>query len=281
MRIADELIAWVERATAIVGDPLVARAHIPEPHPDPARDAEFGLLELEDGNAGLYYAWLGAAQRGMAARFPSRAILGRRCRELARWLAAPDEAAKSIGMAAINALTARVWRCAGYAPPAAQDSFGVALAPGDRLGMIGNFPSLVRQARSAGLAVTVIERKAHMVMRDAQVEITLDPAALRACNKVVCTAAVLLNDSLDAMLPFCRDASQLAMVGPTAGCFPEPLFARGVGVVGGTLITDASAARARLAYGEKLGDAARRYQLTPADYPGTAALLTICDQLRG
>jgi uncharacterized protein (DUF4213/DUF364 family) len=270
--ILDECLELAAACVERTGPRLIVHAFVPEARPDPARDAEFGVLVLDDGCAGLYYAWLGATQEGMASRFPPESLVGRDALALARSLRAGDDAARSVAVAALNALTASLWRSVDYVPPPATDSFGLALAAGRTLGMVGNFPSLVRQARALSIEVTVLERKAHMVRREPGLEITLDPQALAHCEQVICTAATLINDSMDEVLGFCAPGAQVAVVGPTAGILPEPLFARGVAVVGGTLLRNAETACQRLAAGQKLGDVGYRYRLVPGEYPGTSRL---------
>jgi len=270
--ILDECLELAAACVERMGPRRIVHALLPEARPDPACDAEFGVLVLDDGCAGLYYAWLGETQQHMARRFPPASLVGRDALELAHTLRAGDDAARSVAVAALNALTASFWRSVDHIPPPATDSFGLALEAGRRLGMVGNFPSLVRQARASGIEVTVLERKAHMVKREPGLEITLDPKALAHCDQVICTAATLINDSLDEVLGFCAPGAQVAVVGPTAGILPEPLFARGVAVVGGTLLRDAETACQRLAAGQKLGDAGYRYRLVPELYPGTRSL---------
>jgi uncharacterized protein (DUF4213/DUF364 family) len=84
---------------------------------------------------------------------------------------------------------------------------------------------------------------------------------------------MLLNDSLDAMLSVCSTARSFALIGPGAGCLPDPLFARGVTLVGGTWIADGEAFLTALATGESWTSAARKVALRRADYPGFDALL--------
>jgi uncharacterized protein len=261
------LLEEVARAEPRGGFPCVAQVYIPEPQPDPSRDAEFGMIVLEDGSAGLYYAWMGETQRGMTARYGVETLVGRDPVELAMWYTHSDEAERSIALAAINAITASTWRRNRYVPPAPCSSLGIELRAGDHLGMVGYFPPLVRQANKLGFKITVVERKGHMVRSDAMVNITLDPTALRQCNKIVCTAATLINDSLDEVLGYCTHAEEISMVGPTASCFAQPLFARGISFVGGIRILDAALALARLRSGEKLGAAAAKFGVTPFTYP--------------
>ena len=66
--------------------------------------------------------------------------------------------------------------------------------------------------------------------------------------------------------------STVALIGPSASCFPDPLFAHGVDIIGGSRVLDAHAAITRQRAGLGLGESARRYTLSRTTYPGTAAL---------
>ncbi len=261
------------RALEALGARRITRVYLPEPAPDATRTVEFGLLELDDGSAGLYYAWLGPGQQDMPHRFPPEALVGRDPMELIAAYATGDDAERSLAMAGMNAVTASVWRASGYVPPMRASSFGLNLVSGDTLGMVGHFPPLVRQARELGVPVYVLERKVSMVNRGEGFEITLDPGVLGQCNKVVCTAATLLNNSLEEALGHCVLDATVSVVGPTASFFPEPLFARGVSAVGGVHLVDVDAVLRGLRMGESFGDTVSRYLLTPENYPGTEFLL--------
>ena len=268
------LLAAVERVAACLALPSIGAVFVPDARPAAHRDAEFGMVGLADGSAGLYYAWMGASQAGMAARFRTADLAGGDVAALARRYASDDEAERSLALAAMGAITACIHARAGYAPPPVSNSMaGVMLTPGLSLGMIGNFPPLVRQARAAGVDVTVVERKAHMVLTEPGLTITLDPGALEACDEIIATGAMLINDSLDAMLVHCRGARRVSLIGPTAGVFPDVLMARGIDAVAGLSIRHADTALARLQAGERLGDSASRYLVEADTYPGLDALL--------
>ncbi|MEQ8495478.1 MAG: DUF364 domain-containing protein [Gammaproteobacteria bacterium] len=272
--IRHELFAQAARACECLGPQALARAVLVDPEPSPARDAEFGLLALADGSAGLYYAWLGGEQAALPQRFRATDIEGVDVLEVCRLYLGDSDVERSIGLAAISAVTASLYQRAGYVPPSADDSFaGLTLVAGDRLGMIGNFPPLVRRARALGVDVAVVERKAHMVTREPGLVISLDPAVLHDLDQVICTGATLLNDSFEAMLAHCRHARRIALVGPSVGFFPDAVFARGIDVVAGTRVLDVEQARTRLAAGERMGASATRTLIQRADYPGFATLL--------
>ncbi|HXD06509.1 MAG TPA: DUF364 domain-containing protein, partial [Burkholderiaceae bacterium] len=78
---------------------------------------------------------------------------------------------------------------------------------------------------------------------------------------------------LDTMLAACSQARSFALIGPGAGCLPDPLFARGVTLVGGTWITDREAFRAALAIGAPWTASAHKVAIRREDYPGFEALL--------
>lgn len=269
MPICGELIALASEAHAALDPVAIARILIVDPHPSPDRDAEFGLVELDNGSAGLYYAWLGESQADMQAQFKTADLMRLLPLELAAYAARDSDAERSLGLATINALTDAFYRAARYSPPEAPDSMGgLEFESRDHVGMVGNFPPLIRHLTAMDIRTTVVERKAHMANDQDPVRVTLDPGKLRDCNKIICTGATLLNDSLDEMLGYCRQADVIALLGPTVGFLPDPLFARGVDRVGGTRLVDSSAAYARLESGQKVGNSAIRTLITRHDYPG-------------
>jgi uncharacterized protein (DUF4213/DUF364 family) len=274
MTVKTDLLALMERVCGRLDLAPVRRVYIPEPRPHAASHTEFGVVELEDGAAGLYYAWLGESQLGMGRRYSENRLAGRHPLELVSYLEADDDASRSLGIAAVNAISQSVFRRAGFTPPPAGDSMGsLALSGNDHLGMVGYFPSLVARLRESRIRTTVIERKTRFIDDNDLISVSLDIDDLRACNKVLCTASTLLNDSMDEVLEHTINAETVVVVGPTAGFLPDPLFRRGVSAVGGTRILDAQAAIEALQQDLGLAETAQRYLIYRADYPGIESLL--------
>lgn len=274
MSIKTDLLALVEHAANQVTIPAIAHAYIPEPNPGVAKHTEFGILALADGSAGLYYAWLGASQRGMSGRFSESWLCGQDATAVAAHYANTDEAECSIGLAAISAITQSIYRRAGYDPESAPDSAGALDARDtDHVGMVGYFPPLIANLRERRMRLTVIEQRQDLVQRDGNFEVTLDASRLGACNKVLVTAATLLNDTIEDVLAYTLDAERVVVIGPTAGFFPDPLFARGVTDVGGTWIIDPEAAITRLRAGDQMGGSVRKILVRRDRYPGFKAML--------
>jgi uncharacterized protein len=273
-QVAGELIHLLERLADAAALPRVRALHLPPPAADGTRDGEFCAVELEDGSLGLSFVLLGdtlATLRGGTGREP---LAGIASLELARRYATARGAERALGFAGVNALTRHLFDRAGYVPPRAGGSVGeLDLGPGDHLGMVGLFPPLVAQVLATGARLTVVELRADLAGPREGWHVTLDKGELAHCNKVLSTSTVLLNDTLDSLLEQCRHAQRLALIGPGAGCLPDPLFARGVTLLGGTWIVDADAFKAALDAGSPWGRFTHKFALGHDAYPGFDRLM--------
>ncbi len=273
MGLRSELLALAEQACEEFSVAPVSRIFMPEPTPSPERDSEFGIVALEDGAAGLYYAWMGDSQKGMNRRHRVEDYLGHSPAKLLQLYSREHEADRSLGMAALNAISQSVFQQAGMKLPDAGDSMGeLDVQEGDHVGMVGYFPSLVRRLLAAGIKVTVIEKKTHLLKQEHNLVMSPDPAALEGCSRVLCTASTLLNDTIDEILAHCGDAGVINIIGPTAGFIPDPLFQAGVSAIGGSQLVDVNLAIERVSHKQGLGSAARKYLLKREDYCGYSGL---------
>lgn len=276
MSFATDLIAELERATAGCPIPRVRALHLPPPEAAASKNGEFCALELDDGALGLSYVLLGGILPRLAASDDPHTIVGMDALQLARKFAAPAigaggdaEIRRTLGFAAANALSRTVMERIGFAPPRATDSIGgIDPQAGDHVGMVGLFTPLLKQVTAAGAQLTVIELNADYAGHYDGYRVTLDAAALEDCNKVLSTSTILLNHTVDDMLAHCRKAQRIVLIGPSAGCLPDPLFARGVTVVGGSWITDRAGFIDALRQGESWSGFAYKFALGAADWPG-------------
>ena len=273
-RLVEDLLAMAHRIAAVLRPPPVARVFVPAADLGPDHHGSFCAVQLQDGSTGLAYALLGDTRQRMQSADPAALSTGEAV-SLAERLDGGDPAARSLALAAINALSRHLYDRAGFSPDFATNSLGsLALSPGDRLGMVGFFPPLVRRARDAGIPLTVLELKEELVQEAPGLTVTLDPARLAGCTQVVCTSTTLLNDSLDPLLAHARGCREFVLIGPSAGCVPDPLFARGVTGIGGAWVTDPSALLERAGRGERWGDATRKFSLRrDSTWPGLEELL--------
>ena len=279
MTFATDLIAELERATAGRPVPRVRALHLPPPEAAESRNGEFCALELDDGALGLSYVLLGGILPRLAASDDPHTIVGMDALQLAREFASPTAGAggdaeirRTLGFAAANALSRTVMERMGFAPPRAIDSIGgIDPQAGDHVGMVGLFTPLLKQVTAAGAQLTVIELNPDYAGHYDGYRVTLDAAELEACNKVLSTSTILLNHTVDAMLAHCRRAERIVLIGPSAGCLPDPLFARGVTVVGGSWVTDHAGFIDALRRGDSWSAFAYKFALAAADWPGLPA----------
>lgn len=276
MSFATEYLAQLETFATRRALPRVRALHLPPPLSEENRDAnkgEFCALELDDGSLGLSYVLLDDTLEALRRNEGRFALAGADALAVARGYL-DDGLNKTLGFAAANALTRCLFDRAGCMPPPAGDSLGrIDPQPGERIGMIGLFKPLLGRILESGARLTVVELNPELVGEQEGYVVTLDAEALAECGKVVSTSTLLLNDTLDRMLACCRHARWFAMVGPSAGCLPDALFARGVTLLGGNWVTDRAGFADALRRGESTSAYARKTALTSDTYPGFAALL--------
>lgn len=266
------LVDAAGRIEAALGRSRVQRLVLPPMMDRPGKEGEFCAVQLDDGSVGLSFTLLDGTLPALYAS--GRSMEGMPASELVAGYAGDDSAGRALGLATINALTRRLYDRAGFAPDDSVDSFGsLCLAAGDRLGMVGHFSPLIRQARALGIPVVVLELRADLVREEPGLSVTLDPKRLAGCNKIVSTSTLLLNDTFEDVASHWRHADAVAIVGPSAGCPPDALFAAGVSAVGSAWVTDPDTFLARVAGGEKWGATSRKITVTPQRYPGFDRLL--------
>jgi uncharacterized protein (DUF4213/DUF364 family) len=256
--IADAMLDLITTRLGPDARPRLRAIHLPPVPWNGSKDGEFAAVELDNGALGLSYVLLDDTLAALAGVDGSR-LVGIDALTLARRWRDGQGAERTLGFAAVNALSRWLMDRDGERPPDATDSIGgLQPAPGEHIGMVGFFPPLVRAITEAGARLTVLELRADLAGSHSGFTVTLDPTALRDCSQVLMTSTVLLNGSLDGVLAQCRGAQRVAMIGPGAGCLPLPLFERGVTALGGTWIDDGQSFVAALRQGQPWGRFARK-----------------------
>jgi uncharacterized protein (DUF4213/DUF364 family) len=272
--VGGQTLAALREVAPALGSPRVNALHLPPPLADGTRRGEFAAIELDDGAIGLAYVLLDDTLAKLRQGEATPQLAGRTALEVAEAMTGPPGTARTLGWAAAQALAHSLMRRAGWEPPPAGDSLAdLAPGPADHLGLVGLFGPLMPRLVQSGARITVVELRPELAGRHAGYDVTLDAAALERCNKVLATGALLINDTLDAILAHMRAATRVALIGPTVGGLPDALFARGVHVLGGTWVRDPGAFVRSLARGEERGAAARKFTLAREQWPGWRSLL--------
>lgn len=141
--------------------------------------------------------------------------------------------------------------------------------------MVGAIIPLLKRLKELGAArVDIIDRK-----KETQAEAkagygTFVPPertaeALSCCETAVFTGASIANGTIEHLISLVPKDAAIAVVGPTAGFVPEPLFRRNVAMVGTVVVTDSDQALEILAEGggayQLFGSCIRKINLLNTD----------------
>ncbi len=237
------------------------------------KDCEFMAVALEGGAGGISYVLLPDSSAGDYRALKSQSFIGIRPEHYAGAFGGTDPVQNMLGLASINAICQHVMRISRYTPGLADDSLGLmSIENGDRVGMVGFFPPLLKYLHSRNAELVIVEKNEQLVGRYPNLHVTLDVTELNSCNKVLCTGTTLLNDTLDNVLLQCTAADHISVLGPTAGYFPDPLFALGVHVLGGRLVNDGMLLLQLIAERKRWGAATQKLCFQVSSYEGLGNL---------
>lgn len=274
MSITSDLIAMMGVVDARVDLPFIEAVYIPPIRDIKPEQGEFGFILLNDGSAGFFYVLLGDTLERLNNDIRANAFSGMNPVTLVNGLASSNDLDRTFAMAAVNAISQHVFRRAEYLLDTASNSMAALnFNDQDHIGMVGFFPSLVNRLREKNVRLTVLELRERLLQHDERFEVTLNPETLQDCNKVLCTASTLLNDSLTDVLTHCANAEKIAVIGPTASCLPDSLFKRGVDIIGASTVVDANTLMERSGVNQNWGESVQKYVIEKQAYPGYETLL--------
>ncbi len=168
----------------------------------------------------------------------------------------PHPFAGVIRLATLNALSASLFAGGRYCLDGGDDlsALGV-LFRGRRVCMVGAIIPLLKRLRDLDPAEVVIIDRKKETQAEAQAgygvfappEQTAEHLA--RCETAVFTGAAVANGSIQELIDLVPPEAAIAVVGPSAGFVPEPLFRRRVALVGTALVIDSDRALELLAEG--------------------------------
>lgn len=170
-------------------------------------------------------------------------LTGRPADEYLADVASDNPLKKTLGIAALNALSLRLVEAGRAAPyELGGDAFDeIEVRPGDRGAVVGALvPALKRFAR-LGIDYTVLElddRTLRGAERDHYAPADRYPEVLPNADVVIMTGVTLLNDTLPDLLAHVKPGARVSLAGPTVSMLAEPLLRRGVTMVGGIVVTE-------------------------------------------
>lgn len=270
MRLKDEFRMLITRLTAKYSIPPIASIFFPPFYKGgQPQEAEFMALGLAGGATGISYVLLPEGKEEEYNALQPSNFVGQDPQGFAFEFGSDDPLKEMISLAAINAICQHVMRDTNFPVNSATDSMGLlSVCAEDKLGMVGLFFPLIKYIKQAGAELIVVEKKEHLIQKYPELPVTLNPAELKTCNKILCTSTTILNNSLEEILSHCAPDALVSIIGPTAGYFPDPLFNRGVDVVGGRVVKDGELFLQLLAGQKRWGDATRKTCFQKKTYAG-------------
>jgi uncharacterized protein (DUF4213/DUF364 family) len=257
-----------------IRDVPVSGLYLPPPAADETFRDEFGFVFLDDGSVGPFYVSMGGILDALWQRYPDPAACCDGVKPLLRGFERTDLAERALAIGVYNALSASLFKRAQFVPPDRAAVSGLDRpVPGETVGMVGYFGPLVDRLLTRGCNVLALELAPERVSAQPGLASTVNPKDLCVCAHVLCTAATLVNDTLDELLTVLSGHVPVELVGPSGSGLPDALFARGVTSVGGIRFDDREALVTSLERGEPWGTTGRKYQLTPDGYPGADGLI--------
>lgn len=214
-------------------------------------------VKLSNGYGGVAYSppevIKNAGRRILKENTPL--IRGMSALEVARG-GAPGAFSNIIRLAALNALSVPFFEDGRYSIHNNSDlSDTKALFKNRRVCMVGAIIPLLKRLKELEPAeVTIIDRK-EATQAEAEagygrfVSSKYTAESLAYCETAVFTGAAIANGTIQDLIGFVPSGAAIAVVGPTAGFIPEPLFRRDVAMVGTVAVTDSDLALEILAEG--------------------------------
>jgi len=196
-------------------------------------------VELEGGQMGVCHSLLSEMAPGCCEVVEQAGTLaGRPASALLSLAYSWDLGERVVGVATMNALSQIVFEAHPDRYNREERNLIDVLEVGheDAVAMVGLIRPFVPIIRSKAKRLDVLERGFRLekgILPDTACE-ELIPEA----DVVVITGSSLANGTIDRLIELSGNARTVAVVGPTVSCVPDPLFRRGVDLIGGIQVTD-------------------------------------------
>jgi len=272
--ISSDYIKIIESISDRLSIPRIKDIVVPNKESD-QNISNFAAVALEDDTIGIIFINLTHDVQEMFFNLNSKNYIGMQASDLANMFESKDLFSKSLGLGGINAISQFLFKQSEFNYERVSDSLGLLeIDEQDTVGMVGFFPPLVKHIERMGNKLIVIERKKDLLKMGLNWKVTLEPSELEYCNKILITSTTVLNETIDEILQVCKDADKISMIGPTAGFLPDPLFKRGIDILGGTQVIDSRLLLHSIKNNIKWAGSAKKYIIRKINYEGLEHLLS-------
>ncbi|MBW2066436.1 MAG: DUF364 domain-containing protein [Deltaproteobacteria bacterium] len=209
----------------------------------------FTGVKLSNGAGGICYTPVKEIPQAVccpssAGRiFDPRNIRGSSVREVLSALASPEPMKGAVVVSTLNALSSTFWEGDRGRPHEIQINKDVLdlidFSPERSVALIGAMVPVLRSLKVRGGRWWVVEKDPR-TLRGEEIDhfVPADQCSdvIGQADILVITGVTILNRSLEPILDMARRDAEIAVVGPTASMLPDPIFDRGVKMVGGVWV---------------------------------------------
>lgn len=191
-------------------------------------------VELDGTDIGLAYMLRDNLPAGCGAFAFGQSVNGADAETVAQYLCTGEnDAQRGVGMAAITAAI-----CAQELPNEPNHpSFGISITPSDTVGMIGHIPPVAARIQQTVKKLILFDEG--IARRPAPNAVQVEPtkhqgALLPECDVVIMTGTVMINNTVEDLLPMCVNARHIVMVGASTPMLPEAFLGSGITMLAGS-----------------------------------------------
>lgn len=175
---------------------------------------------------------------------PAGRLIGVKASETAEYALSSSAPRRAIGVATLNALSAAATRRYGFSEGVvredvdALDATGV--APDDAVAMVGAFIPFIKKLKGRVADLRVIDKHREALKPEEQ-HLWIHPEraaeVLANASVAILSASTLVEGGIEELLSFSKAARVRVMAGPTTPLWSRTFFKRGVGVLGGIMVS--------------------------------------------
>ena len=148
-----------------------------------------------------------------------------------------------IRLATLNALSVPILDALSRGLPSNDAVVYRPLVEGRRVCMVGAMIPLIDRLFEMAPSEVLVADKKYETLAEVKMAtiVPLDRLAetLASCDTAILTGATIPNGSITGLLDMMSPRTAAVVTGPTGGFVPDPLFGRGVALIGTTIVTDA------------------------------------------